>query len=272
MAIVRAGRGSGGFTVLSNEVINDARLSFAARGLLHWILSKPDHWQVSVEGVKRHCQSQGKKRGNGRDAIYALLAELKEAGYMQVRQIRDAGGLMGEMDYLVTDTPTHRAPGTAEPHTDEPHTDKPDTAEPYTVNPTQVNTEVNQELNNSKDSATPPHPPEKPKRAKRAVSSFDAAAMELPGWMPKQSWLDFVAHRAGKKAPLTELAATKAIKQLEALRQQGDDIGAVIDQSILSGWSGLFALNGGSQSTKRESRHTPSSSFEGARKLAGGRA
>ena len=70
-----------------------------------------------------------------------------------------------------------------------------------------------------------------------------AAVMEvaLPEWLDPQAWQQFVEFRK-RKAPLTARAAELAIAELGKLRDQGHDPVAVINQSILNGWRGLFAL------------------------------
>jgi len=66
--------------------------------------------------------------------------------------------------------------------------------------------------------------------------------IELPTWLPKNDWKDFVEHRKYIKAPLSDNAAKRAIKSLESLRHKGHNISKVIDQSIVNGWKGLFAV------------------------------
>lgn len=60
-----------------------------------------------------------------------------------------------------------------------------------------------------------------------------------PDWLPPE-WDQYEQHRAGMKASWTELARTKAVEKLEGLHKQGYDIAAVINDSIASGWTGLF--------------------------------
>ena len=36
------------FTVVPNQILNDGRISFRAKGLLVYILSKPDHWRTTT--------------------------------------------------------------------------------------------------------------------------------------------------------------------------------------------------------------------------------
>lgn len=79
-----------------------------------------------------------------------------------------------------------------------------------------------------------PKPPPTPPRGKAAVS--------LPEWLPAKAWSDFVEHRKAIKKPMTEYTQGQTIKLLDKLRAEGNDPAAVIDQSILNGWRGLFAI------------------------------
>lgn len=135
MSIRRSARKPQGFTVVDNAVFS-SELSFRAMGLLTYLLSKPDHWQVSVAQLVRY--SKATARPDGRDSIYSILDELINARFV-VREFRrsDCGKLAG-IDYVVHDAPLPAEPETAEP----PFTDLPYTAEPDTAEPTQVNTEV----------------------------------------------------------------------------------------------------------------------------------
>jgi hypothetical protein len=66
------------------------------------------------------------------------------------------------------------------------------------------------------------------------------APIVLPDWMPKVEWDSFVEFRISIRKPLKARAIILAIKTLSALRAQGHDVGAVIDQSVMNGWAGLF--------------------------------
>ncbi|WP_198361451.1 hypothetical protein [Halomonas sp. N3-2A] len=68
----------------------------------------------------------------------------------------------------------------------------------------------------------------------------------LPEWLPAEQWKDFVEHRKGKKSKLTELAAKKIISKLDKLRQEGNDLAAVLDQSVANDWTGVFPVKTGS--------------------------
>lgn len=73
--IVRSPRPVSQYTVLSNAVIRDYRLSWKARGILCYLLSLPDNWQTSAEQLVRAGQ-------DGRHAVLAGLTELEDAGYL----------------------------------------------------------------------------------------------------------------------------------------------------------------------------------------------
>lgn len=68
--------------------------------------------------------------------------------------------------------------------------------------------------------------------------------VSLPEWLPEEAWGDFLQHRKAVKAPVTPLAATRLIRTLTELREQGHDPVKVIDQTIATGkWTGLFPLS-----------------------------
>ena len=64
---------------------------------------------------------------------------------------------------------------------------------------------------------------------------------KLPDWLDAEVWDSFVKFRKEIKAPLSVHAAELALRKLERLRKEGQDPTQVIEQSILSGWKGLFS-------------------------------
>lgn len=65
----------------------------------------------------------------------------------------------------------------------------------------------------------------------------------IPSWVPLEQWNGFLEMRKRIKAPLTERAQRLSIGELEKLKASGNDPGAVLDQSTMKNWRGLFALN-----------------------------
>ena len=75
---------------------------------------------------------------------------------------------------------------------------------------------------------------------KRAKSSFNAAEISLPDWLPREAWVMWAKDRSDRKKPITQAGAMLQLKDLEKYRAQGHDPVAVIEHSISRGWQGLF--------------------------------
>lgn len=125
MSIVRAPRPTSGFYILDKSISEDLRLGWSARGVLIYLLGKPDHWRVSVAHLVNQTAKAGKR--SGRDAVYSILAELESVGYITRRPTRATGGEFTGTEYVVSETPRHP--------------EKPDTVPPNAVDPFQVRTE-----------------------------------------------------------------------------------------------------------------------------------
>jgi hypothetical protein len=76
--------------------------------------------------------------------------------------------------------------------------------------------------------------------------------MEIPEWLPRDAWREFVEHRRDKKNPLTERAARANLRKLLEFRSNGQDPRAVIDQTTAAGWTGLFELKAGKKTPKAQ--------------------
>ena len=78
-------RKKNGFTQISNSLLEDTRLSWRAKGLLCYMLSRPDNWKINKTDLY--------KRGTeGRDAMTNALKELKQLGYLHVYPNKNAQG------------------------------------------------------------------------------------------------------------------------------------------------------------------------------------
>ena len=73
MAIIRVEKQKN-YTVMSNHHLQDGNLSLKAKGLLSMMLSLPEDWVYSVEGLVSLCKE-------GRDAVRSALTELEDTGY-----------------------------------------------------------------------------------------------------------------------------------------------------------------------------------------------
>ncbi|WP_043442094.1 hypothetical protein [Cupriavidus sp. HPC(L)] len=98
----------------------------------------------------------------------------------------------------------------------------------------------------------------------KARAGRASGSVQLPDWLPEDLWAHWQAHRKAKKAPLTPYAAELSIRVLDRLRGEGHDPVAVINESILRGWTGLFPLKAPGQATPAGASSVPPTWWESA--------
>jgi hypothetical protein len=107
MTIQRTPRPQSNFTILSNEILRDNRLSFRARGILVSVLSRPDNWRTSAESLANESKE-------GRGAILTALKELETFGYLERTKHQNEQGHWVS-DSLIYDKPRYEKPTSVEP-------------------------------------------------------------------------------------------------------------------------------------------------------------
>lgn len=141
MPIIRREKRTKGYTVIDNGIFENKTLSLKAKGLLCYLLSRPDDWQVYTE----HLKTIGP---DGKESIYSGLKELIVAGYIIKETIRGNSGEFKAVGYVINEYPvnTYMVTQTFE-HADLPDAGKPDTGKPDPENPPLLSTEYKQVLN-----------------------------------------------------------------------------------------------------------------------------
>jgi hypothetical protein len=81
-------------------------------------------------------------------------------------------------------------------------------------------------------------PKSKPSRKKQSCKAV------IPEWVPMSEWEGFSEMRVKMKKPMTELAKTMLIGDLDKLRAQGHDPAAVLLQSVVKCWDSVYPLKG----------------------------
>lgn len=89
------------YSVINNTGLNDPNLSFKAKGILAYLLSKPDDWTCQVQDLSKNS-------ADGRDSIYSGLKELRTNGYLIKRPIR-IKGKVSEWEEILFETPNTEA-------------------------------------------------------------------------------------------------------------------------------------------------------------------
>jgi uncharacterized protein YdaU (DUF1376 family) len=86
-----------------------------------------------------------------------------------------------------------------------------------------------------------------------------ASAFVLPEWVDSEAWAGYVEMRQKSRRPLTDRAKGLAVKDLEALRSNGQDPIAVLDMATMKSWMGLYppSANGSQSSSSRNAAADP---------------
>lgn len=187
MSIKRAPREKSPFTIVNNGVFEAGNLSFPAMGFLCYLISKPDHWEISIPNCIQ--VTQGTRKPFGRDAIYALIDELISAGYIDRIDTRSADGRRTGVDYVVYDRPE----GTRSKPVSSSVSDYQLPPEPEVVQPNPVEADYLVKTDSKKGLNTPIVPAER-------GDDMDAVWFAYPSW------------RRGSRKPV-EASLRSAIKR-----------------------------------------------------------
>lgn len=138
ITIIRAEHGpKNPYLMLLRATAQDETISFEARGLLIYLLSKPDNWTLMVADLMR-------AGGCGRDRIYRIVKELCDAGYICRTFEKDEQRRVMGVIYEINEFPIFKNAG-GEMGCEEPLPENPDTDNPDTENQTLHNTEEQEE-------------------------------------------------------------------------------------------------------------------------------
>lgn len=130
MATFRVSKNSN-YSTISNAFLNDEQLSWKAKGLLTWLLTRPDNWKIFSKDLQTRST-------DGRDSTNSAIEELIKNGYIERISIREKGIYRG-YDYTVYESPPQ-----------DNRSGKPAAVNPNTENPQLVITELSKDLTSNK--------------------------------------------------------------------------------------------------------------------------
>lgn len=93
------------YTCISNDVFR-SDLSLKARGMLCTMLSLPDDWEFSENGLQAILK-------DGQTSVRSAIKELEAAGFLSRTRERDESGRMGKCVWIVCDYPRFEIPNLA---------------------------------------------------------------------------------------------------------------------------------------------------------------
>lgn len=143
------------FVTVDKHFIDDNKLSLQSKGLLLYLLSKPDNYYHNESDISNHCV-------NGRDSIRSSVNELMKAGYLIKFRSKDSSGQFTKSIWYILEVPKFKSdipvyennldidnkvdssnlfPET--PLTENPQTENPSTGKPQPENPTVIKNDPN---------------------------------------------------------------------------------------------------------------------------------
>lgn len=216
MAVIRVNK-TADYTVMSNTHFKDNEISLKAKGLLSLMLSLPDNWDYSINGLVTLSK-------DGRDSVMNTLTELEDFGYLSRTQITNEKGQFAGYQYDIFENPQQGNSNSEEPNAEKPNAENPE------------------QLNTNKSSTNKSSIKEKKERKKTsfddilAAYTTDEKTLELLG-----EWLKV---RKAKRAAMTDRAIQLNIDKLDRLaNESGVTVKQYLEEVICRGWGSFFLLN-----------------------------
>ena len=136
------------FTSIHNKLINDSRISLKAKGIMLYMLSKPENWKYNPKEIAKNSK-------DGLDSVYSGIKELIGAGYISRARHSD-----GTVDYFVfedveendiVDFSKKENPNRENPNRENPNRENPDVYKRKNTTKERniVNTELKKETSKS---------------------------------------------------------------------------------------------------------------------------
>lgn len=211
MSVLRKEK-KGNFTVIDNAIFKDRTLSLKAKGLLCQMLSLPDGWEFSVEGLT-------KLSTDGRSAVASALNELQKAGYFRRENVRSGNRIAG-VEYVISEVP----------NVDFLIAENLIAEKLIAENPAQLNTkELNTKESNTKSSSL------------RSEDIYEGLSENLISALK-----DFEEMRKSIKKPIkSDRARRMLLNRLDKLAGDDSDLKVqMLDEAIFNNWQNVYLPKG----------------------------
>lgn len=209
------------FTIMSNHHFREKGMSLKAKGLLSLMLSLPDDWNYSVNGLVTLSK-------DGKDSVMSALSELEKFGYLKRTRLTNSKGQFQGVEYDIYEQPQAQVPVAGEQHEGNQDEEKS-----HAENPPQLNTNLTKELNNQITDE---------QNTNDELGIIISSSVENSDL--QDLYLDYIQMRKDIKAPLTT-------KGLEALMQRCirlsdgnvDKQKIMIEAAIINNWKNVYSPN-----------------------------
>jgi hypothetical protein len=247
-------RKKNGFTQIDNSVFENEKLSYRAKGLIGYLLSRPNNWKFNKTDLVRRSTE-------GRDAVYKAIDELKEQNYLHIYPNRLENGMIDGWIWEYDDVPfetvhlknrtTEKQPNTGDIQRNNRTTEKPyDGKTVRRFSSTYNNTDLNNtDLNNTKEKEIKTNKP----TSGLLEKEFEKIWSLYPRKIGKQKSLQaFTKARKIKKIPY-ETIENGLYRYIDYLQQQETEEQYIMHGSTWFGqqkWQDEYILTGIKQKPK----------------------
>ena len=207
------------FTVMSNNHFRERKMTNKGKGLLSLMLSLPDDWDFSAEGLTALS-------ADGKDSVKSALHELEKFGYLKRTQTFDDKGRFAGYDYDIFEFPLEN------PSTENPEAENPLTENPSTENPPQLNTkETNTKKLSTKD------------KKKERKNSYEEILSSIEDDSLKELYLEYIKMRKLIKSPMTDRALKMLIEKVNKLEPYDiERQKRLLETAIMNNWKSVYPL------------------------------
>lgn len=221
------------FTTIFNDVIQNIKDS-ETLGVYCYLSSLPQNWNVNKTHLMNHFEF-------GIDKIKKIMSWLNDKQLIEYHRTRDDQGHMGKIYILVKNgvdfisnfvkKHEHNTIGVKTTPLDNHRCENHARGNPLHINTIEdINTTI------IKKQQRYAH------RKKRDASQTTNESFVLPTQVNEELWKDFLQHRKDMKSPMSLVAQRRAVSALDRFIKEGHDVNAIIEQSIVNGWKGLFTV------------------------------
>lgn len=213
------------YTVMSNAHLKDKEMSLKAKGLLSVMLSLPENWDYSINGLCAICKENV-------TAIKSTLTELRALGYLIVTKKMpnetESGRIEYQYDIFETKKQEKEKQDIESLHLESLHIDDHIQLNTYTSNTKKTNIEnKNKERKNVKGSFD------------EIIAEYAKGDQEITDLL--QEWLKV---RKAKRAAMTDRAIQMNIEKLNSIASQSNmTVAEYLKEVICRGWAAFYAIH-----------------------------
>ena len=233
------------YTTMSNCHLRDKDLSLKAKGLMSLMLSLPENWNYSVDGLVSICKENA-------TCIESTLKELKSCGYLKVFKKLPNETESGRIEYeyvLYEQKQEVEKQGVDFLGVEFLGVEKQEVEIQGVENQDQINTN---KLNTNKESTKKESTDD---RERKESKEKKVIASKISDEKVRVAIIDFLKMRDLIGKPMNESSLILLIDKLNQLSNNNPDIAVkILNQSTINNWSDIYQLDKKESATKTEQK------------------